>query len=247
MSKKSIWHTFAEPDLYEMVLKMGYTEKHFLSFQRRRFFKSCLITLAAVPPGLLINKLWFLFMIVLFFYVWFTDYKKARKEYQFFLFKKQLVFAKFMRIVLPYLKDRTNNVYSILKNIVRRIDDVVDNKPDELELKKSLEKLLFDIRMYPGSIEPYKRFAIESGGTDSAVSFMTILYDYEQQATDEQVINELGKKASNELFDGIDEIVRIKLNRFAFFPTKITLAQFIIFIGVMSAAIYDLLTNLNFE
>ncbi|MCY9145417.1 hypothetical protein [Bacillus sp. T9C1] len=236
MKKRSIWHKFAEKDLYEMIEKMGYGEKEFTLFQRKRLIKSLMITLAAIPPGILINKLWFFLAIPAFFYIWYLDYAKAKKEYRGFLFKKQLAFSKFMRLVMPYLKQKHNSIYTVFNKILRRLEKGSD-------LKAALENLMTEINDKPNSIEPYLAFARYSGGSDSHISFMTMLYDYSQYTSDESVITELGQLASDELFEGIDEIINIKTRSFVFFPTKLTLANFILLAGYMGAIIYNLVTE----
>ena len=70
--------------------------------------------------------------------------------------------------------------------------------------------------------------------------FMTTLYDYQQNTFDSSIIEELGKMASEQLFNGVDEIIEFKLRKFNMFPTKITMLSLIIVFGYMISTFINL-------
>ena len=94
----------------------------------------------------------------------------------------------------------------------------------------------------PSDIQPFIDYANRSSGTDMSVLFMSTIFDFQQSTFDTSVIDELGKIASEELINGIDEIINFKLRRFVFFPTKIVMTSFVIVIGF---AIAVLISNLS--
>ncbi|WP_198863997.1 hypothetical protein [Bacillus velezensis] len=102
---------------------MGYGDKELITFQKRRLRNSILIMLAAVPPSLLINKLWFFSAIPAFLYIWYSSYAKAKREYKAFRFNKQILFSRFMRLVMPYLKEKHNTNYGVFKRLHKRLDE----------------------------------------------------------------------------------------------------------------------------
>ncbi|MDO7204246.1 hypothetical protein Q5M85_08950 [Paraclostridium bifermentans] len=93
----------------------------------------------------------------------------------------------------------------------------------------------------PNSEKPFKEFALKTSGTNESVLFMTTLYDYQQNTDDSSVITELGRMASDQLFNGIDDIIEYKLDKFNMFPTKITMLSIVIIFGYSGAMILSLI------
>jgi len=60
------------------------------------------------------------------------------------------------------------------------------------------------------------------------------------------VIAELGRIASEELLETVDEIIDFKSRKFALYPTKLTMASFLIVIGYAIGMIVDAVGNLGF-
>ena len=221
---ETIWHKLAEKDLYKMLKELRYTDEMFIKYQKNRFTKSILflvagIILAFIQPYLIIAG------IVLELFQWTNEYKRVKRFYNNSLFQKQLTFSKFTRMLIPYLLQSNATLYNVFNKMLFRLE--------EGYVKSSLENLIIEMNDNPNSEEPFKKFALTASGTDQAVLFMTTLYDYQQNTFDSSIIEELGKMASEQLFNGVDEIIEFKLRKFNMFPTRITMLSLIIVFGYM--------------
>ena len=216
---ETIWHKLAEKDLYKMLKELRYTDEMFIKYQKNRFTKSILflvagIILAFIQPYLIIAG------IVLALFQWTNEYKRVKRFYNNSLFQKQLTFSKFTRMLIPYLLQSNATLYNVFNKMLFRLE--------EGYVKSSLENLIIEMNDNPNSEEPFKKFALTASGTDQAVLFMTTLYDYQQNTFDSSIIEELGKMASEQLFNGVDEIIEFNM-----FPTRITMLSLIIVFGYM--------------
>ena len=221
---ETIWHKLAEKDLYRMLKELRYTDEMFIKYQKNRFTKSILflvagIILAFIQPYLIIAG------IVLALFQWTNEYKRVKRFYNNSLFQKQLTFSKFTSMLIPYLLQSNATLYNVFNKMLFRLE--------EGYVKSSLENLIIEMNDNPNSEEPFKKFALTASGTDQAVLFMTTLYDYQQNTFDSSIIEELGKMASEQLFNGVDEIIEFKLRKFNMFPTRITMLSLIIVFGYM--------------
>lgn len=221
---KGIWYKLAEKDLYKMFKELRYTDEMFIKFQKNRFRKCALFLLAGLLLGLIDVKL-IAIGFVLALIQWTSQYKKAKSYYNNSIFQKQLTFSKFTRMLIPYLLQSNATLYNVFNKMLVRLEDGY--------VKSCLENLIIEMNNNPNSEEPFKEFALNASGTDQAVLFMTTLYDYQQNTFDSSVITELGKMASEQLFNGVDDIIDFKLRKFNMFPTKITMLSIIITFGYM--------------
>ncbi|EKZ1357851.1 hypothetical protein Q9T70_002925, partial [Listeria monocytogenes] len=227
---QKFYHAIAEINLYTMVQKMGYGEEEFFLFQRKRIVKSSFMMLAAIPLALTISKWLFLLAPVLFIYNWWNDYQKEKREFHHFIFLKNLDFAKFMRLVVPYLMQNNTSLYGVFNRMIKRLD--------EGEVKQLLRQLMIDMTNNPGTDEPFRTFAESAGDSEEAITFMVTLYDYSEYAKDDSVLKDLSELASNEILRGSDEIITIKSKRFAFFPTKLNMLSTLLLMGYMGSVAY---------
>nr|WP_195366196.1 hypothetical protein [[Eubacterium] tenue] len=221
---KTIWHKLAEKNLYKMLKELGYNDQMFIKFQQNRVKKCSLFLLAGLLLGFIKIPL-ILIGIILALFQWTSIYKKTKGYYNNSMFKKQLTFSKFTRMLIPYLLQSNATLYNVFNKMIYRLEDGY--------VKSCLENLIIEMNNNPNSEEPFKEFALKASGTDQAVLFMTTLYDYQQNTFDSSVISELGKMASEQLFNGVDEIIDFKLRKFNMFPTKVTMISIIIVFGYM--------------
>ncbi|MCY9367507.1 hypothetical protein MOF14_12270 [Bacillus spizizenii] len=235
--KLSFWHKIAESNLFSMFKEMGYKENDVLKYQKKRFFKCLLIFIISCIAALFINKLLMVLGLILAVFLWLAEYKSVQKKYRDFRFKKQLVFNKFTRLLIPYLLQKGATVYKVLNKMRNRIEDG--------HVKDALEKLLIGMNEMPNSEEPFRQFALDASGTDQAVLFMTTLYDFQQSTSDTSVIQELGQISSQELFKGVDDIISYKLRGFFMFPTKLTMATLLIVGGYCLSMIVETIKSIS--
>lgn len=240
-SKKSkkFYRLIAEKDLYFMLQEMGNTQRRIDEFQKKRLLQSIFIAVIFLLFGLLLSRMFYIGALIgpVLFYK--MKYKKIASKYTTWKFQRHLQFSKFTRLLIPYLKQSKGQVslYSIFNRLLQRMEDEQD--------RNSLYKLMSEMSSKPNDIEPFIDFANRSSGTDMSVLFMSTIFDFQQSTFDTSVIDELGKIASEELINGIDEIINFKLKRFVFFPTKIVMSSFIVVIGFAIAVLLANLPNMN--
>ena len=221
--KPSLWICISEHNLYEMCKEMGFTEERFIKYQKKRFLRSVLFGFPLIVAAFFFQWWWALAGIAISGFLWWNEYNRAKKFYGNFNFEKQLQFSKFTRMLIPYLLQTDATLYSVFTRLLDRLE--------EGYVKSSLERLLIEMNEYPNSDMPFVRFAKDASGTDSSILFMTTLYDFQQNTYDHSIIMELGQLSSVQLFEGVDEIITYKLRKFSMYPTKLTMASFVITLG----------------
>ena len=229
----------AESDLAVTLDEMGYDESYLIKWQKKRLIKALAVVLASAFFSAFFFS-WILPIgIGLAVFVWLSEYKRVKKVYFRFKFEKNLAFARFMRMLIPYLLQTGATVYGAFNSMLNRLDDG--------HVKDALRRLLIEMNQEPNSEMPFRRFAMDASGTDQAILFMTTLYDYQQSSNDTSIIRELGKMATEQLFEGINEIVEFKLKKFIMFPTKLVMTSFLLVLGYAIAVITDVISSINLE
>ncbi|PHE61155.1 hypothetical protein COF68_17820 [Bacillus toyonensis] len=227
----------AEEKLYDMLEEMGNTKIMIDNFQKKRIKQTLLMVVIGFFMGLFLSKWCYPLVIILPIFFYRSKYNHVVNMYYAFKFERHLSFIKFMRLLIPYLKESEGgtSLYQILRKILKRTGNPVD--------VNSIAKFMSELTDKPNDIQPFTDFAERSSGTDMSVLFMQTIYDFQQNSYDTNVIDELGKIASAELQRAINEIVAFKLKRFAFFPTKIVMSAFLIVIGYAASILaYNLST-----
>lgn len=228
----------SEKNLENMIAELGYTNEGYKEFQKKRLIKSSLV-LALFLILAFVKSMYFIPIgIVIFFGLFKMEYISLKNKVKKLKFNKQLAFSKFSRMIIPYLMQGDATLYAVFQKMNRRLE--------EGAVKKNLQRLMINMLENPNDIEPFKKFAIESSGTDSAVLFMSTLFDYQQNTNDTNVIAELGRMSSEELFETVDEIVSYKLRKFSMFPTKLTMGSFLIILGYAVSILLDAFLKVSF-
>jgi len=121
-------------------------------------------------------------------------------------------------MLIPYLLLPNVTLYHVFNRMLFKVEDE--------HMKTCLERLIIEMNEQPSAEAPFINFGQDAGGTDQANLFMTALYDYQQNSSDPSIVEELGKMASDELFYGVDEIIKFKLSRFHTFPMRLTMINY---------------------
>lgn len=239
--KPSIWEKLAEDKLYHQLREMGDTSKSIDKFQKKRMLFSLMIIVIGCVAGIFVHK-WLYIAGPLFGFMFYKmQAKKVENYYKGWKFMRQLNFSKFTRLVIPYLKASggTAALYTIFNKILQRTEDESD--------KRSLYQLMGEMGDNPESLEPFTDFAERSSGTDMSHLFMSTIYDFQQSTFDVSVIDELGRMASEDMMNSIDEIIEMKLRRFVMFPTKVVMSSFILVAGLGVGLMIENFKGLNFN
>ncbi|KIP27879.1 hypothetical protein [Bacillus thuringiensis] len=239
-SKKNRYNRLlAEEDLYSVLEEMGNTKAMIDKFQKRRLLQSFVMCIFGLLLGLFLSSWCYLIAIGLPIFLYRSKYTHVTKVYSAFKFERHLNFSKFTRLLIPYLKEAGESVslYQVFRKILNRMEKPVD--------KNSLAKLMSEMTDKPDDIQPFTDYAMRSSGSDMSINFMQTVYDFQQNSSDTNVINELGQIASAELQRAIDEIIAFKLRRFNFFPTKMVMSSFILVVGFAAAVLVYHLSSIN--
>ena len=218
---------------YELLTEMNNTDESIAKWQWNRMLRCfTLIIIGIVFYGLFQHLLFLLGITFLAVWLYVKGDGQVKTLYQNYKFKRQLEFAKFTRLLIPYLKLKhsKSNFYGVLNKIIPRLDGEED--------QKLLMNLMLDMTNHPNSLEPFLKYAEQTSGTDNSVLFMTTLFDFKQGATDLDVIEKLDEMMGEELMKCVDEIVRFKVQKFVFFPTKLTMTNFILVLGFTASVLY---------
>lgn len=238
--RNKFYRSIAEKDLYQMLNEMGDSQSRIDQFQKKRFKQSLIVAVLFFAFGLFLSTWFYIGVLVGSIMFYKLKYKNIKSTYTTWKFQRHLQFSKFTRLLIPYLKQTKGDValYSTFNKILQRTEEEAD--------RNSLYTLMSEMSSKPSDIEPFIDFANRSSGTDMSVLFMSTIFDYQQSTFDTSVIDELGKIASEELINGIDEIINFKLRRFVFFPTKIVMSSFVIVLGFAIAVLLANLSDMNF-
>ncbi|EJQ20160.1 hypothetical protein CN266_04750 [Bacillus cereus] len=239
MKKNRYKRMFAEEDLYSMLEEMGNNQQMINKFQKKRITQTILLSFFGLLLGLFFTSWCYLLAFGLPFFFYRSKYTHVVKTYNAFKFERHLNFSKFTRLLIPYLKEsgESTSLYQVFRKILNRMDNPVD--------KNSLAKLMSEMTDKPNDIQPFTDYAMSSSGSDMSINIMQTIYDFQQNSSDTNVINELGQMASAELQRAIDEIIAFKLRRFNFFPTKIVMSSFILVVGFAAAVLVHHLSSIN--
>ena len=239
--KPSFWEKIAEDKVYHQLREMGDTTKNIDKWQKKRVLFSLFIVALGFVAGALVHPWLHLSGPILGTFFYKSKAKAVDSHYRVWKFQRQLNFSKFTRLVIPYLKASGGKtaLYTIFNKILQRTDDEAD--------KRSLYQLMGEMGDKPESLEPFTDFAERSSGTDMSHLFMSTIYDFQQSTFDVSVIDELGKMASEDMMNAIDEIIAMKLRRFVMFPTKVVMSSFILVAGLGVGLMIDNFKNLDFN
>lgn len=227
VQKPSIWEKLAETKLYDRLTEMGDSKKAIDKFQRKRMFLSLIVMLVSgLIFGLLISPWLFLIGPIVGFAIYKMQLRNVESFYRGWKFQRQLNFSKFTRLVIPYLKASggATSLYTIFNKILQRTEDETD--------RRNLYQLMGEMGDKPQDIQPFLDYAERSSGTDMSHLFMSTIFDFQQSTFDVSVIDELGKMASEDMMNAVDEIITMKLKRFNMFPTKVVMSSFILVAGL---------------
>lgn len=236
------WEKMAEDELYYKLREMGNPDSAIQKYQKNRFFQAIIISVIGIIVALFMNNLWvavggMVFGIVLYV----MRLSTVRSMHNQWKFEREMAFSRFVRLLIPYLKQSGGNVslYTTFNKMLGRLDDEDD--------RESLYMLMGEIGDRPGDIQPFYDFAERSSGSDMAYLIMSTVFDFQESTTDTTVIDELGQMASEQMMDAIDEIIEFKIKRFGMFPTKIVMSSFILVVGLAAGVIIDAFSNFDFS
>ncbi len=225
---------------YTKLREMGETNITISRWMNNNLKTAVLSFAVSIILAVYFNHLFYIVAIFLPFYLIYNKNNYVKIAYAQWRFERRVQFNKFVRLVIPYLKQTESNIsiYSILGKVAPRLDHQED--------KDLLNVLRREIMDKPKQVEPFLDYSRKTANTNLSDNFMSSLYDVRMGSNDLRGIYELGITASEQLLHSIDQIIDAKKKKFVFFPTKLTFISIIPIIGfAVSYMIYEL-TKLDF-
>lgn len=232
-----------EKSTYDKMKLMNTSDTFIKNWQLQRILLSVILSVMVSFLIVFVFKQKLLFSIggpvvgIIFYILKFVDVNSKYKVYK---FNRNLEFSKFARLIVPYLRQAKNGtgIYQIFNQMVNRMENPID--------RKLMQKLMLQITDHPSELWPYIEFANKMSGTDFSITFMTLIFDISQGATDDNIIDDLGKEVSQQLMDIIRDIIEFKQRKFMSFPTMIVAPNMVLILGYMVSMMIYQFGNLGF-
>lgn len=225
---------------YNKLREMGETNITISRWMNNNLKTAVIAFAISIVLAVYANHLFYIVAIFLPVYLIFNKNSYVKSAYAQWRFERRVQFDKFVRLVIPYLKQTESNisVYSILGKVAPRLDHQEDR-----DLLNVLRREIMD---KPKQSEPFLDYSRKTANTNLSDNFMSSLYDIRMGSNDLRGVYELGITSSEQLLHSIDQIIDAKQKKFVFFPTKLTFISIIPIIGfAVSYMIYEL-TKLDF-
>lgn len=220
---------------YNQLREMGETNITIARWMNNNIKTALFAFVFSLILGVYMNHLFYLVAIFLPAYLIYNKVGYVKTSYAQWRFERRVQFNKFVRLVIPYLKQTESNisVYSILGKVAPRLDHQEDR-----DLLNVLRREIMD---KPKQAEPFLDYSRKTANTNLSDNFMSSLYDIRMGSNDLRGVYELGITASEQLLHSIDQIIEAKQKKFVFFPTKLTFISIVPIIGfAVSYMIFEL-------
>ena len=194
----------AEKDYVSLLETMGSTEKEIKKRMMKRIFLTLFMLLLSLSSYLLLQMNFLLFLVIIMPVIAYkADTSTVKKEYEKYTFDQDLQFSKFMRLIVPYLKQEQSKVtlYMVFSKLLNRLEG---------QFKNHLFVLMNEMVAQPNDIEPFLDFARKTSNRDTNINFMMALYDFQNSSKEVSVIEDLSETANRELMKKVDEIIKRK-------------------------------------
>lgn len=225
--------------------EFGYGSSRVNAFIKSRLVKAAFFSVVTMIAGTILIKLFlkknlmqsFMLGIVsgllLGLLIWFLGSRNAMAAYHNELYRRQLVFTQFERLLIPYLSEMKDGVslFSMLKRVSRRLPDAGD--------RQLVQRLMTSIAEGDMTSTPFVDFARRFGGSDSARLFMLSTYQMYAGNYNDAIVKDLGEQSNREMMQQVDAITRRKLKRFNNLTTWLTMAVALVIIGYLGIMVFS--------
>lgn len=225
---------------YSNMMELGKSRTEIIRFAKKRLLM--VVFLVAILGPIFYIKTGKILLVgitlVLALLIWYTMDREHKIEVKFLRSTKHFEFLNFAKLIVPYLKadSGSKSLYTVLNKMAERTDGK--------EFKNTLNILIVEIGQNPDSIEPLRTFAKSVSNTDLAEDFMVALYDWQQTSDDTKVISRMETKITEAMVLRIDEIIKIKSDKFDYYVSRIFYSVFFLMMGVLGVVFYAQLAPL---
>lgn len=236
-----------EPKAVHLMRKMQANEYRMSRWERKRILTSIMILLLVLLASNFAGgyRLYVLIAapaLAVFIYV--QQGYNLKKMYSRYVFRRQLAFSKFARLLVTYLRQVVNGE-SILR-VFGKLRQRMDTKAD----RQLLDRLINESRDDPMSDEPYQNFAKRFSGDPSAMVFMEAVNNLRKTGVDGGVIAGLAKQIDEDILKKMIEIRQMKMRKFRFVNTAIVAMGMLMMGGMLGALVVaevsSLMSGLHF-
>lgn len=236
-----------EPKAVHLMRKMQTNEYRMARWERKRILTSILILLLILLASNFAGSYRLYVLIAapaLAVFIYVQQGYNLKKIYSRYVFRRQLAFSKFARLLVTYLRQVVNGE-SILR-VFGKLRQRMDSKAD----KQLLDRLINESRDDPMSDEPYQNFAKRFSGDPSAMVFMEAVDNLRKTGVDGGVIAGLAKQIDEDILKKMIEIRQMKMRKFRFVNTAIVAMGMLMMGGMLGALVVaevsSLMSGLHF-
>lgn len=224
---------------FDDMLQMNMTVARMAKWQRNRIVKSVIAggmiavigvvlkILGIFDQGYAIAVAGVVVMPIMYKY----QHKEIASALSSWQFKREMQFAKFSRLIVPYLfmmQKTKGSLFSVLQEVSKRLDSTQD--------RALVIKLMQDIRNSPDSDLPFIDFAKSFSEDPKSVVFMTAINRATQTVGQDHVVADLAEQSNNVLLEKVRYIRRVKESKFALYKQYVAISALVINMSLIGEA-----------
>ena len=231
---------FITKTTHSNMLEIGLSDKEIDKFIKQRLLiVGSLVFLLAPIFYFKTKSLLMLFIpLILSMLVWYVMDRQYKIKVATIRRNKHFEFLNFAKLIVPYLKadSGSKSLYTVLNKMAERTEDK--------KFKNSINLLMVEMGQRPDSIEPLVEFSKSVSNTDLAEDFMVALFDWQQTSDDTSVISRMEARITEAMIQRIDEIIKLKQEKFDYYVSRIFYSVFFLMMGVLGVVFYAQLAPL---
>lgn len=210
-----------------------------IKYARSRILTSLVFAIMGLVFGLLFHNMYIILGVFAFSVLLYWQRGSAlKKQYENFMFKQELAFAKFFSNLAPVLTKVVNGkpMYQVLKDLESRMEDP--------QSKKTVQLFMLELNENPGSDEPYVHVAQNFSNSPESVTRMLSVAQIVRSNAGIPVVRRLARSSADELMAKVDQIVMAKKRKFASITTQVTMAAMPMIFGIVIGMIIAQMTSM---
>jgi hypothetical protein len=217
---------------HKMFQKLNLSIVDEINFQRKRVLRS----IAGFFIGFVLIDVFKTYWswslpLVLGLGLFYLSHRKLKTLVDGWTLNREVAFAKFMRLLTPYLLSGTNlNAYRLFEQIGSRL-----NSDDD---RRMVSYLLESLRLNPGKEEPYTDFARAYSGNPRAVTRMSSIYGILNTRGSKAVIETLARQADEEFMEQVRKIAKRKINSLGVISTLTFMVGMLPLFGMLASLLF---------
>lgn len=210
-----------------------------IKYARSRVLTSLIFAVAGLVFGLLLHNNYVTFGVLGFaILLYWQRGSSLKKQYNNYMFKQELAFAKFFSNLAPVLTKVVNGkpMYQVLKDL--------ENRTEDPQSKKTIQLFMLELNENPGSDEPYIHVAQNFSNSPESVTRMLSVAQIVKSNAGIPVVRRLARSSADELMAKVEQIIMAKKRKFASITTQVTMAAMPMIFGIVIGMIIAQMTSM---